>query len=86
MCPWREVIIIILTYVSMYVDGRIRRLSSNSNTAQYAAMEDLIQISGPLTEDAIIRVLQARFYRRQYYVSSMSVRSSVNTDKTELCE
>ena len=35
-----------------------------------ATMEDLIHITGPLTEDAILRVLQARFYKAMHYVST----------------
>lgn len=32
-------------------------------------MEDLIHLQGPLTEDAVMRTLQARFNERKYFVS-----------------
>lgn len=34
-------------------------------------MEDLIHLQGPLTEDAVMRTLQARFNERKYFVSTM---------------
>lgn len=33
-------------------------------------MEDLIHLQGPLTEDAVMRTLQARFNERKYFVST----------------
>lgn len=35
-------------------------------------MEDLIHLQGPLTEDAVMRTLQARFNEKKYFVSSHS--------------
>ena len=35
-------------------------------------LEDLIHLSGPLTEDAVLKCLQARFASTQYHVSSSS--------------
>lgn len=32
-------------------------------------IEDLIHISGPLTEDAVMKTLQSRFNEKKYYVS-----------------
>lgn len=34
-----------------------------------ADVEDLIHLRGPLTEDAVVRALQARFYHNKFYVS-----------------
>lgn len=34
-----------------------------------ADVEDLIHLRGPLTEDAVVRALQARFYQHKFYVS-----------------
>lgn len=46
---------------------------------EFDTVEDLIHISGPLTEDAIIKVLQARFYKGLYYVSDKLLFSETNT-------
>lgn len=35
-----------------------------------ADVEDLIHLRGPLTEDAVVRALQARFYQHKFYVST----------------
>lgn len=35
-------------------------------------MEDLIHLQGPLTEDAVMRTLQARFNEKKYFVSIRS--------------
>lgn len=32
-------------------------------------MEDLIHLNGPLTEDAVMKTLQARFNEKKYFVS-----------------
>lgn len=34
-------------------------------------MEDLIHLQGPLTEDAVMRTLQARFNEKKYFVSKL---------------
>lgn len=36
-----------------------------------ADVEDLIHLRGPLTEDAVVRALQARFYHNKFYVSAL---------------
>ena len=33
-------------------------------------IHDLIHLAGPLTEDAVLKCLQARFCANQYFVSS----------------
>ena len=44
---------------------------SPSNLSMYAQLQDLTHLSGPLTEDAILKTLQARFYGGHMYVSKM---------------
>ena len=39
-----------------------------TNVQQHGMLDDLVNITGPTTEDAILRTLQARFYKQQYYV------------------
>lgn len=39
-------------------------------------MEDLIHLQGPLTEDAVMRTLQARFNEGKYFVSKKKFRFS----------
>ena len=38
----------------------------------YCQVNDLIHLPGPLTEDALLRSLQSRFYAKQYYVSQLN--------------
>jgi dachs protein len=35
-------------------------------------LEDLIHLTGPLTEDAVLRALQARFAATNYFVSTFT--------------
>ena len=35
-----------------------------------ATINDLIHLQGPLTEDAVLKTLQARFYNQKYQVCS----------------
>jgi len=39
-----------------------------SNAKRCTMLDDLVNLSGPTTEDALLRTLQARFYKEQYYV------------------
>ena len=57
-------ICVLLLYV---VD--IRNSYGASNLTMFAALEDLIHLPGPVTEDIVLKTLQARFYAAQYYVS-----------------
>lgn len=41
----------------------------NVTKAPPKEMEDLIHLSGPLTEDAVMRTIQARFENGKYFVS-----------------
>lgn len=34
-------------------------------------MEDLIHLTGPLTEDAVMKTLQARFLEKKFFVSKI---------------
>lgn len=43
--------------------------NGNSQHKQPYELEDLIHLSGPLTEDAVMRTLQARFNENCYFVS-----------------
>ena len=45
--------------------------SSSSSSLYHQSIEDLINIEGLLTEDAVVKILQARFYSGQYYVSTI---------------
>lgn len=40
------------------------------NTTTSTSLDDLIHLSGPLTEHAVLRCLQARFCAKQYHVSN----------------
>ena len=42
---------------------------SNQGSKPVTEIDDLIHLAGPLTEDAILRTLQARFMERHYFVS-----------------
>lgn len=59
------------------VDIKPRIVSPNriiTNSAQKTLpkdMEDLIHLPGPLTEDAVMRTLQARFADGKYFVSKL---------------
>lgn len=45
----------------------------------YAETEDLIHLPGPLTEDAVLRTLQARFFNQDYFTSVGPILLSVNS-------
>lgn len=44
--------------------------SNNNNNSELAScdMDDLIHLLGPLTEDAVMKTLQARFNEKKYFV------------------
>lgn len=44
---------------------------------QGATADDLIHLRGPLTEDAVVRALQARFYQNKFYVSGFLPNAAV---------
>lgn len=44
--------------------------AASPGPATSTALDDLIHLPGPLTEDAVLKCLQARFCAKQYHVSS----------------
>lgn len=46
---------------------------ASSGPATSTALDDLIHLPGPLTEDAVLKCLQARFCAKQYHVSCSPV-------------
>ena len=51
----------------------IRNSYSASNLRMYTQVDDLIHLEEPLTEEAVIKTLQARFYTGHYYVSTCTL-------------
>lgn len=47
--------------------------AASPGPATSTALDDLIHLPGPLTEDAVLKCLQARFCAKQYHVSSSSL-------------
>lgn len=45
------------------------RTMANTQTISPKDIEDLIHLQGPLTEDAVMRTLQARYDSKKYFVS-----------------
>lgn len=43
-------------------------------------VDDLIHLRGPLTEDAVVRALQARFYQHKFYVRIYKLHSKTLYD------
>lgn len=44
-------------------------ISEEAKRSKLAELRDLIHLEPPLSEDAILRVMQARFFNQKYYVS-----------------
>lgn len=57
---------------------------SLSGTVTSTALDDLIHLSAPLTEDAVLKCLQARFCAKQYHVSQFKKLSSFHLSIMEL--
>jgi len=51
------------------------KASLSAAPATSTAFDDLIHLPGPLTEDAVLKCLQARFCAKQYHVRSMLLQS-----------
>lgn len=49
------------------------RTVTGAHKVQSKDMEDLIHLQGPLTEDAVMRTLQARFNDGKYFVSYICI-------------
>jgi hypothetical protein len=58
------------------------RAGGGANGANGADVDDLIHLRGPLTEDAVVRALQARFYHNKYYVCTSHTIHSLIIDLT----
>ena len=54
---------------------RERSLKEEMKRSSLAEISDLIRLQGPLTEDAVVKTLQARFYNEKFQVSSSDGRS-----------
>ncbi|KAI8494719.1 TRAFAC class myosin-kinesin ATPase super [Branchiostoma belcheri] len=53
-----------------FIQGSRRAsVCSQSSPGRFSHMTDLIHLAGPLTEDAILRTLQSRFYSGEYYTN-----------------
>ena len=49
---------------------RERSVAEEMRRSRLAEVSDLTRLPGPLTEDAVVKTLQARFYNQQYQVST----------------
>ena len=49
---------------------RERSVAEEMRRSRLAEVSDLTRLPGPLTEDAVVKTLQARFYNEQYQVST----------------
>lgn len=52
--------------------------AASPGPATSTALDDLIHLPGPLTEDAVLKCLQARFCAKQYHVSSSPLSRSTD--------
>lgn len=59
---------------------------ASGGAASGCDVDDLIHLRGPLTEDAVVRALQARFYNNKFYVSRsvLAYRKDVNCLKAKV--
>lgn len=55
---------------------------ASAGPATSTAFDDLIHLPGPLTEDAVLKCLQARFCAKQYHVRSNALECKI--DKSDL--
>lgn len=58
----------------MFKEIRKKNSAQFDNITELASidMDDLIHLLGPLTEDAVMKTLQARFIEKKYFVSCKS--------------
>ena len=49
---------------------RERSVAEEMRRSRLAEISDLTRLQGPLTEDAVVKTLQARFYNQNYQVGS----------------
>jgi len=57
---------------------REKALAEEMRKSKLADIEDLIRLQGPLTEDAVLKTLQARFYNQKYQTNVGPILLSVN--------
>jgi hypothetical protein len=50
---------------------REKALIEEIRRSRLADIDDLIRLQGPLTEDAVLKTLQARFYNKKFQVSRL---------------
>lgn len=53
---------------------REKSIVRSQRPIRVATLEDLIHLPGPLTEDAVLKCLQARFCAKQYHVSLSKIK------------
>ena len=60
-------------HLSTFAGERLRRrervAADEARKNKMAELTDLIHIEGDLTEDAVVRALQTRFFNQKYFVS-----------------
>ena len=54
---------------------RERSAAEEMKRSRLAEVSDLTRLQGPLTEDAVVKTLQARFYNQQYQVQTFHLLS-----------
>lgn len=68
-----DIYFVTLNVISIFMITEIRKKNSAQfdNITELASidMDDLIHLLGPLTEDAVMKTLQARFIEKKYFVS-----------------
>jgi len=57
---------------------REKELAEEMKNSKLANIEDLIRLQGPLTEDAVVKTLQARFYNNKYQTNVGPILLSMN--------
>lgn len=57
---------------------REKALAEEMRKSKLADIEDLIRLQGPLTEDAVVKTLQARFYNQKYQTHVGPILLSIN--------
>ncbi len=54
-----------------------------SRTSRLTELHDLIHLDPPLSEDAILRTMQARFFNQKYFVSTIQAVTYTYVPSTE---
>ena len=62
---------------------REKALIEEIRHSRLADIEDLIRLQGPLTEDAVLKTLQARFYNKKFQVG-VGDKYKINTVQTKI--